>query len=51
MAIPTKHKTVLNRILGYVQVIGWTLVSRVNAGARRGFANPQIKPNRLLVLR
>jgi hypothetical protein len=44
MATPTKHKTVQERILDYVQVMGWTLVSRVDAGARRGFDNSQIKP-------
>ena len=44
MGIPTKHKTVQNRILDYMQVMGWTLVSRVDAGAQRGFNNSQFKP-------
>lgn len=44
MAIPTKHKAVHDRIIDYVQVMRWTLVSRVDAGARRGFDNSQIKP-------
>lgn len=44
MAIPTEHKTVQVRILDYVQEVGWTLVSRADAGARRGFDKSQIKP-------
>ena len=44
MVIPTDYKTVQARILDYVQEMGWTLVSRVDAGARRGFDKSQIKP-------
>jgi len=36
---PGEHKTVQSRILRYAQEIGWTLVPRAEAEARRGF-NP-----------
>jgi hypothetical protein len=39
MSKPGEHKTVRARILKYAQKIGWELVSRVEAEARRGFDN------------
>ena len=44
MAVHTDYKTAQARILDYVQEMGWTLASRVDAGARRGFDKSQIKP-------
>jgi type I restriction enzyme R subunit len=35
MPKPGEHKTVQERILQYAQDIGWTLVSRAEAGKRR----------------
>lgn len=40
---PGEHKTVQARILGYAEVIGWTLVSREEAEQRRGF-DPDVPP-------
>lgn len=44
MAIPTEHKTVQARILDYAQAVGWTLVPRAEAQARRGFDKTLVKP-------
>ncbi len=44
MAMLTEHKTVLARIVDCVQEMVWTLVSRADAGVRRGFDKWQIKP-------
>ncbi len=44
MALPTEHKTVQARILNYAQDIGWTVVPRAEAEARRGFDTAQAKP-------
>jgi type I restriction enzyme, R subunit len=41
MPTPGEHKTVQPRILGYVEAIGWTIVSREDAEQRRGF-EPQM---------
>lgn len=38
---PGEHKTVQARILAYAQEAGWSLVSRKEAGQRRGF-EPQM---------
>jgi type I restriction enzyme R subunit len=43
MLIPGEHKTVQTRILGYAEVIGWTIVSREEAERRRGF-DPEVPP-------
>ena len=37
MPTPGEHKTVQARILGYAEVIGWTVVPREEAERRRGF--------------
>ena len=37
MPKPGEHKTVQARILEYAEAIGWTIVSREEAGRRRGF--------------
>ena len=41
MPTPGEHKTVQARILAYAEAIGWTVVSREEAGPLRGF-EPQI---------
>ncbi len=40
---PGEHKAVQARILGHVEAIGWTLVSREEAEQRRGF-DPDVPP-------
>ncbi len=37
MPTPSERKTVQARILEYTEAIGWTIVSREEAGRRRGF--------------
>lgn len=37
MPTPSEHKTVQARILKYAEEIGWTVVPREEAEARRGF--------------
>jgi hypothetical protein len=44
MVIHTEHKTVQAHIVDCVQEMVWTLVSRADAGVRRGFDKLQIKP-------
>lgn len=41
MPTPAEHKTVQARILAYAEGIGWTIVFREEAEARRGF-DPQM---------
>jgi type I restriction enzyme R subunit len=41
MPTPSEHKTVQARILKYAEEIGWTVVFREEAEARRGF-DPQV---------
>jgi len=43
MPTPGEHKTVQARILKYAEEIGWTVVSREEAEARRGF-DPAVPP-------
>ena len=43
MPTPGEHKTVQDRILGYAEAIGWTIVSREVAEQRRGFV-PHVLP-------
>jgi type I restriction enzyme R subunit len=43
MPKPGEHKTVQARILKYAQEIGWTVISREEAEARRGF-DPSVPP-------
>lgn len=42
MPIPGEHKTVQARILAYAEAIGWTIVSREEAEARRGIKNGEL---------
>jgi type I restriction enzyme, R subunit len=44
MPAPGEHKTVQARILKYAQEIGWTLVPRAEAEARRGFDADGLTP-------
>ncbi|MBN1842163.1 MAG: hypothetical protein JW883_07785 [Deltaproteobacteria bacterium] len=44
MPKPGEHKTVQIRILKYARQIGWALVSRAEAEARRGFDNSAGSP-------
>ena len=44
MPIPGEHKTVQSRILKYAQEIGWDVVPRAQAEARRGFTAAGISP-------
>jgi len=39
---PSEHKTVQARILEYAEAIGWTIVSREEAEARRGIQNGEL---------
>ena len=43
MPTPSEHRTVQARILAYAEAIGWTVVPREEAEARRGF-DPQVPP-------
>jgi type I restriction enzyme R subunit len=38
MPTPGEHKTVQSRILAFAEAIGWSVVPRVQAEQRRGFA-------------
>lgn len=44
MPTPGEHKTVQARILQYAQEIGWTIVPRAEAEARRGFKAEGLTP-------
>jgi len=44
MPSPGEHRTVQARILKYAQQIGWTLVPRAEAEARRGFDSETLTP-------
>jgi type I restriction enzyme R subunit len=42
MPTPGEHKTVQARILTYAEAIGWTMVSREEAAARRAMKNEEL---------
>ena len=44
MPKPTEHKSVQARILKYADEIGWTIVTRTEAGKRRGFDPNGVSP-------
>jgi type I restriction enzyme R subunit len=45
MYAPGEHKTIQSRILAYAQEIGWRVVPRAEAEARRGFDPDGVTPD------